>query len=105
MDKRLQPPLFKKWPDADESTLVELKEIKIDLHDMALVRHHEMMKRQLFVSVASMTIEERVKLHYKMETCNKVQTEVERCNEAPPPCDQEPPLSVEHEAESQGVWI
>ena len=64
------------------------------------------MKRQLFASVASMTTEERLKLHREMETCNEVQTEVESCNEVlPPPCDQEPHPTAEHEAESQGVWI
>ena len=43
------------------------------------------MKRQLFASIVNMTTEERSKLHREMENCNKVQTKVESCNEAPPP--------------------
>ena len=49
------------------------------------------MKRQLFASIVNMTTEERSKLHREMENCNKVQTKVESCNEAPHSCDQEPP--------------
>ena len=50
-----------------------------------LGRHRPTMKRQLFASIVNMTTEERSKLHREMENCNKVQTKVESCNEAPPP--------------------
>ena len=63
------------------------------------------MKRQLFVSIVNMTTEERSKLHREMENCNKVQTKVESCNEAPPVHVIRSLPSAEHEAESQGVWI
>ena len=70
-----------------------------------LGRHRPTMKRQLFASIVNMTTEERSELHREMENCNKVQTKVESCNEAPPHVVRSPPPSAEHEAESQGVWI
>jgi len=53
------PPTFDCWSAADEARLKEMLEFEISMENTALGRHQEIMKRELFPSIPSMTPAEK----------------------------------------------
>ena len=53
------PPLGPQWTEADEASLVELKEMKIDIKDTALGRYQAQEKQRVRAAVRNMTDDER----------------------------------------------
>ena len=55
LEKNIEPPGFEEWTDEDEARLENLKTKPIAVGDTALGWHQELKKRELLVSVASMS--------------------------------------------------
>ena len=62
VESRKPPPTFDHWSAADEARFKEMLEFNISMGNTALGRQQEIMRRELFASIPSMTPAEKEKL-------------------------------------------